>query len=104
MIYEFSYRIEEDITDAIKEIGIDYPNVMEYVDCLSFETDKTTLEEAIIDFLLQDLGTIWDIDPDVRVGSVFNYQYVNIEAIQDYDKSWTINGLNKYSQIKLNNE
>lgn len=97
MIYQFIYRTEEQIHEAIKDSELEYPECMTYVDCLEYETDKESLELAIIDFLSQELGTVWDIDPEVRVGDIPNQSYIQINAIQDYDKSWTINGLHKYS-------
>lgn len=97
MTYQFIYRTEEQIHEAIKDYGLEYPECLTYVDCLDYETEKETLELAIIDFLSQDLGTVWDIDPEVRVGDIPNHSYAQIDAVQDYDKSWSINGLTEYS-------
>lgn len=97
MTYQFIYRTEEQIHEAIKDSGLEYPECLTYVDCLDYETEKETLELAIIDFLSQDLGTVWDIDPEVRVGDIPNHSYARIDAVQDYDKSWSINGLTEYS-------
>lgn len=99
MIYQFIYRTEEQIHEAIKETKTEYPECMSSVDCLDYETEKESLELAIIDFLSQDLGTVWDIDPEVRVGDIPNHSYEQIDAIQDYDKSWSINGLHEHSKL-----
>lgn len=97
MNYQFIYRTEEQIHEAIKETKTEYPECLGYVDCLAYEAEKQSLELAIIDFLSQDLGTVWDIDPEVRVGCIPNHSYEQIDTFQDYDKSWSINGLNQYS-------
>jgi|GEM_PF-4828529 len=69
--YEFLYRTVEDMNEG-------------YMDFNSYTSNAKSLELAIDDFFMQELGTISDIDNEV----FHNSTYLYVEFVQDWDGSY----------------
>lgn len=90
--FQFIYRTEEQIKEAEEENGKSFPDCMESVFHKEYISKKPTLREAIDDFLEQELGTLFDVDEEVRVefkdGSERD---IYVGLVQDWDGSFYYN-------------
>lgn len=65
MSYSFSYKTESSLHNFYGENINEYPKNLDLITPESFVSNKETIEDAFIEFLEQDFGVLWDVDPEV---------------------------------------